>query len=299
MSLCVTADRLKPGLRAFLPLLLSVFFACTTLAQEKLDSLYDGASVEFAQAQLIKPRENANLGLAFTVAPLLIQEVKATDSAMLPTRVFYHQDAVRLNEREHARLTYWWNYTAPIKSVERRSPARRGPDAPPLKHAGPEAGAPIQGVRVTLNTNGVPVVFEVLGERDGRALIYVSQFIETAAMAEFGLPLPGRRFVVERGLSEAPDIVVPRVIDDPPAVMGPIVYLRAGTHEVATLICRCMDSEAKSLVSQGFYELVPADFSGKVPPATRLEAAFPRWFRADFSNQTNRLARSLRLPRGF
>jgi hypothetical protein len=104
---------------------------------------------------------------------------------------------------------------------------------------------------------------------------------------------------VERSLSDAPDIVVPRVIDDPPAVMGPILYLRAGTRDVATLICRCMDSQAKSLAGQSFYELVPAGGSSNTSDATRLEAAQPRWLREDFLTQTNRLSQSLRWPREF
>jgi hypothetical protein len=81
--------------------------------------------------------------------------------------------------------------------------------------------------------------------------------------------------------------------------MGPIIYLHEVNQAVATVICRCMPAEAKALTGQSFYELVPADFSGNVPAATRLEAAEPRWLREDFLTQTNRLSQSLRWPRDF
>lgn len=265
--------------RRALLVLLCAIFALPLLAQDKPRSLYDGASVLFESAHLIKPRENTNLGLAFTLAPLIIQEVREMNAPPNPTRVFFQQGSVQLNGRAHVQVMYWWSYGALTKSAE--------------------TGAPMQGIRVTLNTNDSPVIFEVLGQRGSVSQIFVSQFVEAAALAEFGAVLPGRRFAVERSLSDAPDIVVPRVIDDPPAVMGPIIYLRAGTHEVATLICRCMDSQAKSLAGQSFYELVPAGTSSNTSDATRLAAADPRGLPRDFLFQTNRLSRSLRLPLGF
>jgi hypothetical protein len=306
-----------------LPLLLCALFALPTFAQEERLSLYDGASVLFERAQLLKPREETNLHLAFQLAPLIMQEVCEPNSIpspgltatlspsdgeragvrgrieIAPGRVFFQPGLVQLNGRDHVELTYWWFYDAAKKPAERRPPTRRGPDVRPLKRAGAETGAPIQGVRLTLNTNGLPVIYEVLGQRGGVTQIYVGESVEAAARAEFGPALPGRQHAVERSLDDAPEVVVPRVIDDPPAVMGPILYLRAGTHEVATLICRCMDSQAKTLAGQSFYELVPAGISSNTPDATRLEAANPRELPKDFLNQTNRLSRNLRLPAGF
>jgi len=271
----------------------------SAFAGERPRSLYDGASVVFEQAHLIKPHEGTNSGLATALAPLVVQEVGVANRATFATRVYFQFDIVQLNGQDHAALTYWWFYDEATKPAERRSPTRRGPDARPLKRAGAEAGTPIQGVRITLNTNGSPVIFEVLGHTGRIEQIFVSQLLEAAALAEFGPALPGRRHSIERSLSDTPKIVVPRVIDDAPAVMGPILYLRAGTHDVATLICRCMDSQAKSLAGQSFYELVPAGASSNTCDATRLEAANPRGLPRDFLLQTNRLSRSLRLPAGF
>lgn len=245
----------------------------TLLAQDKPRSLYDGASVLFEQAQLIKPREATNLGLAFTLAPLIVQEVGGTNPPAGPARAYFYNRSVQLNGRELQQMTYGWSND--------------------------KAEAVTQGIRITLNTNGSPIICEVLGQSGSVSQIFVSQSLEAAARREFAAALPGRRHAIERSLDEAPTIVVPRILDEPATVMGPIIYLHAETHAVATLICRCMESQAKAVVNQGFYELVPADFSGKVSGATRLEAAFPRWFREDFLTKTNRLPQSLRLPREF
>lgn len=235
-------------------------------------SLYDGAAVMFEQSYLVKPHENTNLGLAAVLAPLIVQE--GSSNPIVSSQVYFEPGTVQLNGRAHQQMTYWWFCGSAKSNV-------------------------VQGVRITLNTNGAPVIYEAITPVGSLSQIFVAQPLETAARTEFAGPLPGRRHAVERSLIDAPRVVVSRVIEEPAVVMGPIIYLAAGTHDVATLICRCMDSQAKSVAGQGFYELVPADFSGKVPAATRPEAAVPHGLPKDFLNQTNRLSRSLRLPAGF
>jgi hypothetical protein len=260
----------------------------------------------FERAQLVKPRENTNHALAYLLAPLVLQELRGTNATTRFTNVFFQIGAVQLGERTHAQITYWWQYDLPKPSPEkpvRPTPPKRGPDIRPLKRAGSETGAPTslaaQGIRLTLDSRGLPVIYEVLGHTNRMTQIYVNQSLETAARAGSGAALDGRQFAIERSPVETPNVRVPRILDDPPAVMGPIVYLHAESHAVATVICRCMASEAKELTGQSFYELVPAGFSGNLPPATWLETAFPRWLPEDFTNPSNRLSRSLRLPAGF
>jgi hypothetical protein len=267
-------------------------------ARERPRSLYDGAGLRFERAQLFKPQERTNLGPAFALAPLIVQEVNGTNPPPAPVQIHFQAGSLQLNGRPLPQMTYWWHYGT-ARTPERRLPPRRGPEERLRKQGVPDAGRPDMGVRLTLSTNGSPLLYEILQPSNSVMQIYVSQSVEAAARAEFGAALPGRRHAVERALNEAPDVVVPRIVDDPPAVMGPILYLRDGTGAVGTLICRCMDSQARTLVGQGFYELVPGDFSGTVSRATRPEAADPRRLRDDFTNQTHRLSRSLRLPTGF
>ena len=78
----------------------------------------------------------------------------------------------------------------------------------------------MQGIRITLNSAGQPAIWEVLADGSGAELIFVSQSLEAAALAEFGKPLPGRRYAIERSVEEAPSVVVARVIDDGPMAHG-------------------------------------------------------------------------------
>jgi hypothetical protein len=298
----------------------------SSAAEVRPRSLYDGDTVMFERAQLIKPQQTALFSRANTLAPLIIQEVlteaaphsAGSSPGFLPRYVHFQPSAAVINGRPHEQMTYWWSHD-PIQASG--SHARRDqPRSPPLFRGGAqlllhanvpsplrpaglidqgEHASPVQAVRLTMDAGGAPVIYEWFGGSGSIEQIFVTQSIEAAAHAEFGPPLPGRRHAVEASLDVAPHVVVPRVLDDPPDIMGPILYLRAAAHTLATLICRCMDAQARELVGQGLYELVPAAPSRNTSDATRLEAAFPRWLREDFSNQTNRLSRSLRLPADF
>jgi hypothetical protein len=80
-------------------------------------------------------------------------------------------------------------------------------------------------------------------------------------MTNYPGPLPERRFWVERSLVDAPDILVARILEDGPEPMGPIVYLRGGSHEIDTVICRCMEAQADEVATMGVYGLATVDDS--------------------------------------
>jgi hypothetical protein len=255
----------------FLGVLAAVMLATAPLAQAPPRSLSAGATVVFEQAQLIKPIEATNSAVAYALAPLLIQEVKGTNTVSVrPSEVFFRFGSTRLHGREYPQVSYWW----------RREAAELSPGAPePGRATKQPASDRWQGLRQTLDDSGRPVIYEVLADPAAIAQIYIAQSVEAAARAEFGSALPGRRFATEASLDAAPRVVVPRVIEDAPAVMGPILYLRAGTHEVATLICRCMASQAIQLVGTGYYKLIDAHPPTAITsPPGQLEAVlrFPR-----------------------
>jgi len=162
----------------------------------------------------------------------------------------------------------------------------------------PVAGFALQGVRMTLGSAGRPVVWEVLADSSGVEVIFVSRSLESAALAEFGKPLAGRRYSVEPGVKESPNVVVARVIEDGPIAMGPMVYLSAGSRSVSTLICRCMAAQAKQLVESRNYELasVPVGFAD--PGLTRAKAQIgsrPAFWPGD-EQSDGRIEKCLRLP---
>jgi hypothetical protein len=280
--------------------------------------VYARATNQFAAAVFLKPAQTTNAGLAFQFAPLIIQQVPEkhvppdalrdafsppglTDdlpassfiirhsslssvpgTALPRPAIWYTADSVQIEGRVHARFSYQWSYS-------------------PANAQGGLTALPVQGIRITLDTQGQPAVWEILADTSGLQLIFVSQSLEAAAAAAFGKPLPGRRYAIERGFEQAQDVVVPRVIDDGPVAMGPIVYLSQGTRNVSTLICRCMPAQVKQLVATRTFDLTPLDSAGETAFLVTVGVtsnAPPVLWPAD-ARVENRLDHCLRLPAAF
>lgn len=209
------------------------------------------AELSFTNAVLLKPIETRDAtNAAFRLAPLIVQEVFDTNyhsklpegknlrssNSRMPV-VYFQENTIVVNGQSHVRIAYVWGYGA--------AKAKHG------------ASLAAQGIRLTLNHDGLPVIWEVLSDSTGARVIYVSEAIEAAAGKVFGHPPAGRRFAIESDLGKAPATVVARVISDGPMAMGPIVCLTAGAHEVSALICRCMPAQARNLVGTETYALSP------------------------------------------
>jgi len=232
---------------------------------------YQRATNEFACADYYKPVDTKTNEPSFALAPLIFQQVNSVqDLPLLPDRfgtlsvsdgapvldqsrptIYWEANTVQVNGRAHARFSYVWCYSSRPGELE----LWQRTNTVPAGRA--EAGLPLQGIRITLNSAGRPVIWEVLADRSGVKLFFVSQNLETAAVAEFGKPLPGRRYSIERGVEAAPDVIVARLIDDSQVPMGPIVYLSAETRQVITLTCRCMPAQARKLLVTDGYDLRP------------------------------------------
>jgi hypothetical protein len=287
------------------PLLHAASPACDT-------DIYQRAALQFAAANFFKPTETKSEDMMFKLAPLLMLEAATGGTNPTPGHdpresqlgkpgdpfgaltlsngsltidtshpaVYTQLGTVSIRGKPHIQTTYFWFYSA----------------APPAP-ANPALAC--QGVRLTLNSRGGPVIWEVLADPSGATVIFVSESLEAAARTKFGLSLPGRRYSVERSLEDAPRVVVARVIDDAPVPMGPFVYLSAGTRCVSTVLCRCMSPQVKSLLSTRTYDLVP----GKDAPIgsfiTTTNASNPTAFWPGDPIPRARLEDSLRLPDEF
>jgi len=209
------------------------------------EAIYRRAGVHFNQTVLIKPDESSRPEFIFS--PLLLQEVASTDTPpQAPYALYFWRTGANAGGRVLEQFNYLWFY--PGKASDLRT---------------------AQGVRITFDPRGEPIVWEILRDPTGARVLFVSQALEAGAMTNHPAPMPGRRFWVERSVEAAPDVVVARVLDDAPAPMGPIVYLDARTHDVATVICRCMDAQADEVVGMGMYGLAT------------LDDAAVRWLAAD------------------
>lgn len=208
---------------------------CATAAKppaaQNREAIYRRVETIFDQAMLLKPVDPADSGSpAVKLTPLLICELASTNAADLQRvglrEVMFFENDVLVSGKAHQQISFVWK----------------------------QRGGRRQGIRITLNSGGLPAIWEVLDGGAPEAVVFVSQNLEAAAIREFGGALPGRRFAVERGVAETPDVVVARVNDDAPVAMGPIVHLDA-QGEITSVNCRCMSTQARQLVATANYEL--------------------------------------------
>jgi hypothetical protein len=215
---------------------------------------YALAETQFSAAFFLKPTRDLEGREAFVLAPLIIQYAGGDDdtlerrlfggasfengelrSSSTPAIVYFVFSTVEIHGRPHRQVTYRWWY----------------PEVPG------RAAIVGQGLRMTLDDTGQPVLWEILFQAEGQRFIVASTPLEEAAVAEFGAPLAERRFALERPLGEYPDVFVLRVIAPGPVPMGPFVYLGDPVPTPVTVLCRCMPSQFDALRGDGYYELAP------------------------------------------
>lgn len=230
--------------------------------------------VIFATAVLLKPATE-QLPEAQTFAPLILEESTGpvAESAPADRTVYAGEMGVELRGVPRRPWVYTWSY----------------PDGNWC------------WLRVTPDSLGFPVIWEVLTRGSDAVELYVARSLEERAAAQFGGPLTGRRFAIEAG--GACDAVV-RILNDGPVPMGPMVYVDA-RRGVPTVICRCMPAQVRSVGATGLYELLAAETQPGERVAPSAESAFlpRRVMRASPAARAAAdpgfLERQLRLPDGF
>jgi len=233
-----------------------LLFGCAhtpRLSMATRDAIYERASLHFEQTVLLKPDDSERP--EFQLAPLIVQQVLSTNNVLaVPNVLYFWRTFARLGSQPMEQFNYVWFYAK----------------------AGDQHKTP-QGVRITFGEGGRPILWEILRDDSCARILFVSQTLEATAMTNFPAPLPGRRFWIERAVSEDPDTVVARIIDDSATVMGPTLYLEAGSHEVGTLICRCMDAQATEVAATGNYRLARMDEAAVRWLARNKTPGITRW----------------------
>jgi hypothetical protein len=244
--------------RILLGLLISAPMLGASSPVAQFSSIYQRATNHFVTAHLLKPSLSKEQDVTLAFAPLIVQEASGDEPLRTPfgelslsngvlsldtskPTIYVYADQVKAGSTAHPRFTYLWCY-----SVD-----------PKLRAKSPLA---LQGVRITTDSSGAPVIWEVLADQLGFDLVFVAESLERTAAAQAKIQ-PGRRFAVEPPLRKFPRLVVPRVISDGPVPMGPILYLDRNSHSVSALVCRCMPSQAKSVLTASTYQLRPIQYN--------------------------------------
>ena len=263
-----------------------------------LTRIYGRATNEFTTAHFIKPAEPPNPDATFKLAPLIIHEAFADEpltggfgalclsngtlslDLSIPT-VYAYVDQLEIGAKSHQRFTYLWCYSAGTPVHDNRALG-------------------IQGVRITTDLAGSPVIWEILADESGLDLVFVAESLEAAAKEKWGKAQPGRRFVLEQPRRKEPRTVVARVIADGPVPMGPIVYLQRNSNNVSTLVCRCMPAQAKSLLTSSVYQLkaIQAENSDLLLQMLRDRLQFRAAFWPGAKDAPG-IEKKLRLPKSF
>ena len=222
--------------------------------------IYALGDLHLPDALYYKPAGPAS-DLDVYAAPLIVQEVQPAGrigrvrvdetgrpavEAGTPT-VYYGRSRCALDGREYEQLIFLWFY-APSVEPEWSS------------------GLPVQGIRITLDSEGLPLLWETMATDQPARIIFASKRLETLAGQQYGPPLPGRLHSLETAVASdgvasdavasEPGAIVARVLEDGPLPMGPIVHLlRDGT--IGTLTCRCMPSQVDNFVETLPYDLAP------------------------------------------
>lgn len=273
----------RPGVGAIALGALLVLPGCggPRVDENRLRAVYAAKDLPLDSAHLWRPPGSSTGGLVHDLGPLLIQQAHdrsdardddpfgQLDGGAAPT-VYLHESTTSIGGRSYRQWTYLWSY----------------PVSPPRRRA-----ALTQGVRMTLADNDFPLTYEVLHDSSGVRLVFVETSVEEAAAEQYGSLLPGRRFTIERAVDQTPDVAVPAILEPGPTPLGPFVYLFSDTHDVDTILCRCMPSRVEAIVGNAAYHLAPLTAAGieQLDPSTRS------WILGQDGRSLERL---LRLPVG-
>jgi len=272
---------LRAGLCALAAIYLGCHAAPSPDSRDRSPSIPSVSNATFTAALFFKPAASNAPDVIFSLAPLLFLECSTnrpahpyfsnrfgetvtlepkpgTDAAQ-PT-VYYEINTVELQGANFVQIGYRWHY-----------PQRQRKETP-------TGWLQEQGVRLTLDSSGNPVIWEVLDDTSGRLPVFIAESMEQRARMRFGAPLPGRAHAIEPALSNRSPMTVAWIIADGPVPMGPAVYVRQESHDVATVMCRCMPPQTTRLVDTQFYRLLPRSAAPAArPKKSPREFAAPHW----------------------
>ncbi len=178
------------------------------------------------------------------------KSVQVNVNTSRPMMYFYTSEA-KIHGRRHEQLVYVWWY----------------PERPEMTADDPAAGH-IDGdtLRITLDLQQRPAIFEVLQSCGCGHLVFVSDELEKLARAEFDAPQEGKTLCVEHNTSRRHDLIVAGQVHVPAEPCRPLVYVLAGYHEVSRIdVTSASQIPDLKVRHQHIYDLAPYDRLERLP----------------------------------
>ena len=130
------------------------------------------------------------------------------------------------------------------------------PSRPAVRSGDSEAGS-IDGVviRVTLERHNRPAVYEFVRSCGCYHMLYIAEFVEAAARGQFGEPLPGKRYALQKSDSKRELFIPSLVADDGSHPTRPVAYVSGGNHMLMGIEAGGVWKEGARVISERTYLL--------------------------------------------
>ena len=147
-------------------------------------------------------------------------------------KVYTICESRKLGGKDHVQLTYtaWYPAHPRMKTID-------------LEAADIDSCV----LRITLDAEHAPLLYETIAACGCFHKVFVQRWVEESAQKNFGPPLKGKKYAVERVVDDSIDWEVAGLVDEPrDKPRRPVVFIKAGDHKVLG-----MGSAARLRVPQG------------------------------------------------
>lgn len=218
-------------------------------------------------------------------APHFVQEIDP-DAGYAPTedrigRVYLSGSpgAVRVNVDVQDPVVYWKHAQAKVRDrrYDQLVYVAWYPSRPALSPGDPQAGR-IDGVvvRITLDRRRRPAVYEFVRTCGCYHTLWVADHVEKAALAEFGGPLPGMAFAVQKRPERSRELFMPALVSagGSEQQQRPVVLVNAGQHLVVTIAAGGANQFAPADQPPRTYRLEPYEVLTQLPLDGQVASMF-------------------------
>lgn len=174
--------------------------------------------------------------------------------------VYSYTTVAKINGQRLQQLNYVWWFA----------------ERPEMTRDDPVAGH-IDGamLRITLDAHDDPMFIESSLNCGCAHEVFVSKAVESAAGEVFGAPIAGKRFAVEKPLSDKHDVVVIHLFDAERNAAHPLVLSAAGYHEVCQVTFNAVESiHSMEVAEDRTYRILDYDTLDRLPLGDGIASMF-------------------------